>query len=506
MFRTRSSNFGKENLWLIAASFLVIVLSGCGSGSSRNKPPVIEPAPPQPSATTGVWSAPAYGLVADIGETDFTFYQFTSQYCQAWPFTDFTGIDFDTFIASSEVNTDGSILNTTLGGIKNLAISMEKQDTLPQHCLNNLVISSADANYKFDPQQEFEIFWSSFNELYAFFDLEGVDWAQVYEEASLAVTSETTKEELFGQFAEMITPLRDFHVDLRSPELGFEYTSPYRKLTVETIALMDFLEINNIELPFSSEAQYLAFLDYLELQKDSALSVILSEIAEDEELHFNDSQTIFWARLNGNVGYLLLNTMTAAEIGGGETIDANLASLSATIDQVLADLVGVEGVIIDLRYNEGGDEFVSQYIAGRMTNQSFDAYSKQARLGAIRTPLQSVVIEPLGDSQFSGPVAVLTSMSTGSSAENLTMAMRERMNTVIIGEATAGGFSDQLVRILPSGTVFTLSNEIYVSVRGEEFEGVGVPVDIERAFFTLEQREAEQDLGLEAAIEWLLNF
>lgn len=506
MFRTRASAFvGKEIVWLIAESLLVLILSGCGSDSS-SKPPVSEPEPPQLKATTGVWSAPAYGLVADIGETDFTFYQFTSQYCQVWPLSDFRGIDFDTLIASSEVNADGSVLDTTLGGIKNLGIAMEKQDTLPQHCIDNLVVSAGDANYEFDPQQEFEILWSSSNELYAFFDLEGVDWAEVYEEASLAVTNDTTKEELFGLFAQMITPLSDFHVEIRNPELGFEFTSPSRKPTVGTIALMDFLAINNIELPFSSEAQYFQYLDYLELQKDSALSVILSEVAGGEEVHFNDTQSIFWARLNGNVGYLLLNTMTAAEIGGSEVKDANLASLSATMDQVLTDLVGVEGLVIDVRYNEGGDEFVSQYIAGRMTNQSLDAYSKQARLGAVRTPLQNVVIEPQGDNQFSGPVAVLTSMTTASAAENLTMAMRERMNTVIVGEATAGGFSDQLFRILPSGTQFTLSNEIYVSVTGEEFEGVGVPVDIERAFFTLEQREAEQDLGFEAALEWLLNF
>ena len=505
MFRTRFSDYGKESLWLIAAPLLVLILSGCNSGSS-NRPPATEPEPPQPSPTTGVWSAPAYGLVADIGETDFTFYQFTSQYCQVWPLADFRGIDFDTLIASSEVNADGGVLNTTLGGIKNLGIAMEKQDTLPQHCIDNLVVSAGDANYEFDPQQEFEIFWSSFNELYAFFDLEGVDWAEVYEEASLAVTNDTTAEDLFRLFAQMITPLNDFHVEIVSPELGFEYTSPSRKPSVTTIALTDFLAINDTQLPFSSEAQYFQFLDYLELQKGSALAVILSQIAEGEEVHFNDTQTIFWGRLNGNVGYLLLNTMDAAQIGGSEVKDDNLASLAATIDEVLTDLVGVEGLIIDVRYNEGGDEFVSQYIAGRMTNQSFDAYSKQARLGAVRTPLQNVVIEPRGDNQFSGPVAMLTSMSTQSAAENLTMAMRERMNTVIVGEATAGGFSDQLVKILPSGTIFTLSNEIYLSVTGEEFEGVGVPVDIERPFFTLEQREAEQDLGFEAALEWLLNF
>jgi C-terminal processing protease CtpA/Prc len=84
--------------------------------------------------------------------------------------------------------------------------------------------------------------------------------------------------------------------------------------------------------------------------------------------------------------------------------------------------------------------------------------------------------------------------------------MRERANSVIIGESGIGGFSDQLIRTLPSGTLYTLSTEFYMSVAGEEFEGSGVPVDIEIPYFTLEQREAEQDLGLEAAIEWLMDF
>lgn len=505
MFRTRFSDFRKESAWFIAASLLVLTISGCNSGSS-NRPPVSQPEVPQAKPTTGVWSAPAYGLVADIGETDYTFYQFTSQYCQIWPLSDFLDIDFDTLVASTEVNTDRSAIDTTLGGVKNLAIVMAKQDALPQHCIDNLVASAGEASYEFDPQQELEIFWASFNELYAFFDLEGVNWAQVYEEATLAVTNDTTKEELFGVFAQMITPLSDFHVEIRSEELGFEYTSPSRKPNVTTIALTDFLTISDTQLPFTSEAQYLQFLEYLELQKDRALAVILSEMADGEDVRSNDTQTIFWGRLKDNFGYLLINTMGVSEIGGEEATDDNLASFATTMDEALSDLVGVEGLIIDLRHNEGGDEFVSQYIAGRMTSQSFEAYSKQARLGDLRTPLRNIVIEPSGDDQFSGPVAVLTSMSTQSAAENLTMAMRERVNTVIIGEATAGGLSDQLFRILPSGTTFTLSNEIYVSVTGEEFEGVGVPVDIERAFFTLEQREAEQDLGFEAALEWLLNF
>jgi C-terminal processing protease CtpA/Prc len=85
------------------------------------------------------------------------------------------------------------------------------------------------------------------------------------------------------------------------------------------------------------------------------------------------------------------------------------------------------------------------------------------------------------------------------------MAMRERDNTILVGEATSGGFSDMLEKSLPHGLKFSLSNEFYLTPSGEEFEGSGVPPDIEQAFFTREQRENEQDLGFDKAIEWLLQ-
>ncbi|SMF06240.1 Periplasmic protease [Alteromonadaceae bacterium Bs31] len=502
MYITMFNCFRKIEIWFLLSSIFVLILSGCSSDSNSNSSG-IEPSTPKP--TTGIWSAPAYGVVVNISDTDYTFYQFTSQFCQTYPLEDYLGMDFDSLIASTEVNTGNGALITTLGGVKSPGIAMQKQTALPQQCIDNYVASIGEANYEFNPLVEFEILWSSFNELYAFFDLEEVDWAEVYEDANIAITNDTNKEDLFSIFAQMITPLKDFHVDLVDQGLGFEYTSPAKKPNLAIIALTDFLGIHGLQA-LASEEQYLQYLEYLELQKESALAVNLSHVAEGESVQFNDTLTIFWARLNDNMGYLLLNTMSASEIGGGNNIDDNLASLSATLDQVLTDLVDVEGLIVDVRYNEGGDDFVSQYIAGRLTNQSFDAYSKQARFGVVRTPLQNIVIEPQGDNQFTGPVAVLTSHTTASAAEVFSLSMRERTNTILVGEDTAGGFSDQLIRTLPSGTVFSLSNEFYLSVTGEEFEGVGVPADITHAFFTMAQREAGQDPGFDEALEWLLNF
>jgi len=499
MFIAHFNNLKKGNNWLSTLALLVLVLSGCSS-DDNNKSPVIEESP-----TTGIWSAPAYGIVVDISETDFKFYQFTSEYCQAYPLEEYFSIDFEALVASSEAIDEGSYLYTTLAGIKVPGITMNKQDTLPQPCIDNFVPSIGEANYEFDPLLEFEIFWATFNKHYAFFDIEAVNWDEVYAQASQAITNNTTEEDLFEVFAQMIATLNDFHVEIINPELGFEYASPARKPTIENIALMDFLSINELE-NISSEQECFQYLEYLSLQKEEAFAIIISNLAEGEDVHFNDSQTIFWARLNDDIGYLLLNTMDDVEIGGSEITEENLLSLSVTMDQMLEELEGVEGLVVDVRYNEGGDDFVSQYIAGRLTNQPFDAYSKQARLGQTRTSLQNIVINPRGYNQYSGPIALLASMSTASAAETFTLAMRERMDTVIIGERTAGGFSDQLIKTLPSGLLYTLSNEFYLSVADESFEGEGVPVDIEKPFFTLEQRDLGQDLGFESAIEWLLNF
>jgi carboxyl-terminal processing protease len=502
MYTSLFEKHASQSSRLILASLLTFLLAGCSSGSSN---PSAGPELYKPNPKTGIWTSQAYGLTVDINDTDFTFYQFTSEFCQTYPIKNLLGIGFDSFITSADVSVDGNSLTTTLAGWKIPGIAMEKRAQLPLNCIENIVHSLGEANYEFNPRQEFEVFWETFDELYGFFALEGLNWAEIYEEARLEVTDATSEEELFGLFAQMITLFKDFHVTISNPALDLDYDSPSRKPDIETIVLAEYLAINELE-SISSEYEMSQLLEYFELQKDIMLSTVIEQAAEGEDIHSNDTDTMFWTRLNGNIGYLLIQTMDDNEIGGSELINENLDILASTLDQVIDDLTGIKGLVIDVRNNDGGDDFVSQYIASRLTRQSYLAYGKQARSGAVRTPLQLISIAVKGDTQYGGPIAVLSSMSTASAAEVFTLIMRERINSVIVGESGAGGFSDQLIRVLPSGTVYTLSNEFYTSVTGKEFEGLGVPVDIAAPYFTKAQREAEQDLGLEAALEWLMDF
>lgn len=78
-----------------------------------------------------------------------------------------------------------------------------------------------------------------------------------------------------------------------------------------------------------------------------------------------------------------------------------------------------------------------------------------------------VYLEPDGERSFLGPVAVLTSGSTGSAAEVFVMAMRTLPNVALIGEPTLGTLSDILDSRVTSDIAFGFSNEYYISTDGD---------------------------------------
>ena len=501
MFKQQFNQFKKKSLSTLVASLCAFILAACNS-SNDPKTPVPEP---KVTVTTGIWSSPAYGVVVDITDDEYTLYQFTNETCQTWAFGDFFGVDYSSFIESIAVSSDQNSMTTTLAELKFPGIVMAKQASLPDNCTTALISQLGDDDYTFDAETELAIFWQTFNEHYAFFHLEDVNWDDTYQFALNAVQPDTTEEELFEILSAMVAPLKDFHVELRNLNTGAEF-SESRKPDLGDIAIIDFITVNAIEPPFSDD-KFADFPQYFEEAITKAEAAILSHVPDGEEVHFNEYGTIIWSKIDNNLGYLLFKSMDHQAVGSeGLSIEENLDILTATMDTVLSDLNGVDGLIIDVRFNEGGTDRVNQNIISRLIDTDLVAFSKQTRLGDGRTALQEVVIAPQGSSNYLGPIAVLTSATTASSAEVLALIMRERGDSAVIGERSAGGFSDQLIKTLPFGLLYTISNEFYVSNSGEEFEGVGVPVDIEQPFFTLEQRETGTDLGLASAITWLTNF
>ena len=62
------------------------------------------------------------------------------------------------------------------------------------------------------------------------------------------------------------------------------------------------------------------------------------------------------------------------------------------------------------------------------------------------------------------------------------MAMAEAADATLVGNPTAGEFSDAIDWVLPDGTEFTLSMENYTDLDCTNHEVSGIPVDIEMPF------------------------
>ena len=448
----------------------------------------------------GIWQAPAYGYVLDMLADSHQLYQFTSQTCQRIEFD----LDHDELKSSMQLSNDTDSIINTFTGAKDPGIVMNKENSLPDLCVNDLTANKGEADYQFDAQQDFEIFWQTFSQYYAFFHIENVDWDEVFQLANNQISPQTTEAELVEILTEMVEPLRDFHVQIGNEDLDISF-SVQRKASLYAIALLEFISTQQVELPFGQEQEE-AFEIYFENAEQQSIDAILSHVVMDSDIEVNDTETMFWATFKNNIGYLNVTTMDINEFGDSDNhVAQNKVILAETLNEVLQYFTDVDGVIIDVRNNDGGDDFVSRMITSRLIDQSLHVYSKQARLSDSRTPLQQVFVDPEGETQFLGPVAVMTSATTSSAAEIFAMSMRQRANTVLVGEATGGGLSDGLDKSLPHGTAYSLSNEFYLTPDNEEFEGVGVPVDIEQAYFTLAQREQGIDLGLEKAEAWILQ-
>ena len=53
-----------------------------------------------------------------------------------------------------------------------------------------------------------------------------------------------------------------------------------------------------------------------------------------------------------------------------------------------------------------------------------------------------------------------------------------RYDAIVVGGPSFGEFSDAIDWTLPDGTELTLSMETYTTLDGENYEAVGVPVDV----------------------------
>ena len=143
---------------------------------------------------------------------------------------------------------------------------------------------------------------------------------------------------------------------------------------------------------------------------------------------------------------------------------------------------GADGLIIDLRYNNGGvlemAQFLMSYLYPAGKEQKFFDYFYNENGARVQRSQWSLAAVP-GSRSATIPVVVLTGSTSFSSAEWMAFSLQKLGRATFIGEQTAGG-AHPVTRV-PIDDRFMLQvpfGQIHDPVNGQDFEGVGVTPDI----------------------------
>lgn len=172
-------------------------------------------------------------------------------------------------------------------------------------------------------------------------------------------------------------------------------------------------------------------------------------------------------QLDGDIGYLELRPLLYPLSMAAEQLGSAL--------RLVAD---AKALVIDLRQNLGGDPATVAFVCGHLFDEPTHLHTMH--FGDGTQPRQSWTPFVPG-TVFGGqkPVAVLTSSSTFSGAEELAYDLQQHGRATVVGERTGGGAHPREgFRIHPHLEVTVPTGRPVHPVSGTNWEGTGVEPDL----------------------------
>ncbi|MCK4662207.1 MAG: S41 family peptidase [Bacteroidales bacterium] len=287
------------------------------------------------------------------------------------------------------------------------------------------------------PENNFEIFWTDFDRYYAQFNIRNFDWDSVYTLYKPQVSSSISDRQLFDILSEIVITLNDGHVNLFSVYGTVSWKGwghgayPSKKL------------INHYKY-------------------------FTGGFSKDGVFEYGEFK-------NYNIGYIIIPTFT----GNGDGLYSP-DERYLVIDKILEQFKSKDGIIIDIRWNGGGNSVNSDAVAGRFADNK-KVYCKLRRKNGVGkndfSDWIDCYIEPKGE-QYTKPVVVLTSRKTFSTAESFVLAMQVLPQVTIVGDTTGGGTGNPIFRELPNSWTYRLSTLYTVTANNLIVDGKGIFPDI----------------------------
>lgn len=256
--------------------------------------------------------------------------------------------------------------------------------------------------YDDTPQGNFETLWHIMDEHYCFFSQKGVDWNEVYNRYSRQINANMTEGQQFEVMCNMLSELRDGHVNLYSTfDMGRNWS--WRE-------------------------------DHPTNFSDTLLRRYLGT-------DYRIAAGIYYRILDDNIGYIRCASFSN---GFGE----------GNLDEIMSYLLPCQAIIIDVRSNPGGQISAAEQLAARFTDKDICVGYFQHKTGRGHNDFSSMQEQRLRPSKglrWHKPVALLTNRSVFSAANEFVKYMRCCPMVVTIGDRTGGGAGMPFSSELPGG-------------------------------------------------------
>lgn len=256
------------------------------------------------------------------------------------------------------------------------------------------------------PTGNFEALWRIIDEHYCFFEYKkneyGLDWNEVYRRYKPQFNANMTRSQQFEVLANMLSELRDGHVNLYSA--------------------------------FDVGRNWSWHEDYPANYSDT---LIRRYLGTDYRIAVGMQYRI----LDDNIGYVRCASF-ANSLGEGN------------LDEILYYLAPCRGLIIDLRENGGGLVTSAEQLAARFTNEKRLVGYMQHKTGRGHNDFsarEEQWLKPSNRMRWQKPVVVLTNRSVYSAANEFVKYMKCCPQAIIVGDRTGGGAGLPFTSELPCG-------------------------------------------------------
>lgn len=303
-----------------------------------------------------------------------------------------------------------------------------------------------------NPDALFEDLWTTFKTDYGPFEERGVDWDAQYQIFRPMVSSSTTEAELLVVFKALLRTLNDGHVSL---------TTPYADVYYSNIIIDQKIDSDLFDL-------------------DLIKSTYLNNQFKENGYGWNTYGLI------GNIGYWHIYA-----------IGQNMLE----IDEILDYFANADGLIVDMRHNNGGNFTYAFSEFGRFTDQERLVYKSKTKNGEgpdDYTDWYDWSIYPSGE-YFNKPIVLITDRYTISAGERTVMAFKTLPNVTHIGDTTNGSIATKISKELANGWYYSLVTQKTLFHNGISYEGSGIPPN-EYFKNTSAEMANGQDITLEEAI------